>query len=297
MAVGETVSSNVEALEIHERRPLMSGGNILMMNLGFFGVQFSFGLTQSAVNPLFTLIGATPDELPILNIAGPITGLIIQPLIGAISDKTWSDRWGRRKPFILGGAFLCAIVLFLFPFVSVLWVGVLCLWLLDAGNNTSTEPYRALLSERLPESQVARGFLTQSMFTGAGAVLANLSLFILQKVIVGNAGNGVPYWIWRVLPRVFPELLPNRPGDGYARFGFVYEPGRDRPIGTSVRAHPVELVGLNCAVCHSDNAVRSMPNRMIPRVSILPSILPTIIIATIVPTPRGASSSPVVITG
>ena len=100
MAVGETVSSNVEPLEIHERKPLMSGGNILLMNLGFFGVQFSFGLTQSAVNPLFTLIGADPEQLPILNIAGPITGLIIQPLIGAISDKTWSDRWGRRKPFI-----------------------------------------------------------------------------------------------------------------------------------------------------------------------------------------------------
>src|SRR5689334_18327227 len=196
MAVGETVSTNVEAVELHERKPLMSGGNILLMNLGFFGVQFSFGLTQSAVNPLFTLIGADPEQLPILNIAGPITGLIIQPLIGAISDKTWSDRWGRRKPFILAGAFLCAIILFLFPFVSVLWVGVLCLWLLDIGNNTSMEPYRALLSERLPESQVARGFLTQSMFTGAGAVLANLSLFVLQKVIVGNAGNGVPYWMY-----------------------------------------------------------------------------------------------------
>jgi maltose/moltooligosaccharide transporter len=78
----------------------------------------------------------------------------------------------------------------------VLWLGVICLWLLDIGNNTSMEPYRALLSERLPDSQVARGFLTQSMFTGAGAVLANLSLFILQKVIVGNAGNGVPYWMY-----------------------------------------------------------------------------------------------------
>ena len=86
MAVGETVSTNVDAVEIHERKPLMSGGNILLMNLGFFGVQFSFGLTQSAVNPLFTLIGADPEQLPILNIAGPITGLIIQPLIGAISD-------------------------------------------------------------------------------------------------------------------------------------------------------------------------------------------------------------------
>ncbi|MEV6495672.1 hypothetical protein AB0M20_44710, partial [Actinoplanes sp. NPDC051633] len=80
-----------------ERRPLMSGPALLMMNLGFFGVQFSFGLTQSAVNPLFLLIGADPDQLPILNLAGPVTGLIIQPLIGAISDRTWHPKWGRRR--------------------------------------------------------------------------------------------------------------------------------------------------------------------------------------------------------
>src|SRR6478609_4591443 len=159
--------SAVDEAVAGERKPPLTQMNILVMTLGFFGNSFGFGIVFSAVNPLFLFIGATPEQLPILNIAGPITGLIIQPLIGAISDKTWSDRWGRRKPFILGGAFLCAIVLFLFPFVSLLWVGVLCLWLLDAGNNTSTEPYRALLSERLPESQVARGFLTQSMFTGA----------------------------------------------------------------------------------------------------------------------------------
>src|SRR3954465_15152759 len=165
-----------------ERRPLMDGRAILMMNLGFFGVQFSFGLTQSAVNPLFLLIGAEPEQLPILNLAGPVTGLLIQPLIGAISDRTWSPRWGRRRPFVTGGAVLCAIILFAFPFVGVLWVGVLAFWLLDAGNNTSMEPYRALISDRLPKSQLARGFLTQSMFTGTGAVLANLSLFLLQKV-------------------------------------------------------------------------------------------------------------------
>jgi len=92
-----------------ERRPLMTTGALLMMNLGFFGVQFSFGLTQSAVNPLFLLIGASPDQLPILNLAGPITGLLIQPLIGAISDRTWHPRWGRRRPFITAGAVLCAI--------------------------------------------------------------------------------------------------------------------------------------------------------------------------------------------
>jgi maltose/moltooligosaccharide transporter len=176
----------------------MTRNALLMMNLGFFGVQFSFGLTQSAVNPLFLLIGAKPEQLPILNLAGPITGLLIQPLIGAISDRTWHPRWGRRRPFITAGAVLCAIILFVFPFVGALWLGVLCFWLLDAGNNTSMEPYRAFISDRLPKSQLARGFLTQSMFTGAGAVLANLSLFGLQKVTAldKTAGNGVPYWMY-----------------------------------------------------------------------------------------------------
>jgi maltose/moltooligosaccharide transporter len=181
-----------------ERRPLMTGSRLLMMNLGFFGVQFSFGLTQSAVNPLFLLIGAKPDQLPILNLAGPVTGLLIQPLIGAISDRTWHPRWGRRRPFITAGAILCSIILFAFPFVGILWLGVLCFWLLDVGNNTSMEPYRAFISDRLPKSQLARGFLTQSMFTGAGAVLANVSLFVLQKVsaLDKTAGNGVPYWMY-----------------------------------------------------------------------------------------------------
>src|SRR5437764_13799249 len=191
----EPVSTGAEHIE---RRPLMTGSAILMMNLGFFGVQFSFGLTQSAVNPLFLLIGAKPDQLPILNLAGPVTGLLIQPLIGAISDRTWHPRWGRRRPFVTAGAILCSIILFAFPFVGVLWLGVICFWLLDAGNNTSMEPYRAFISDRLPRSQLARRFLTQSMFTGAGAVLANLSLFVLQKVsaLDKKAGNGVPYWMY-----------------------------------------------------------------------------------------------------
>src|SRR3954468_8251030 len=140
-----------------ERKPLMTGSSLLMMNLGFFGVQFSFGLTQSAVNPLFLLIGGGPQPLPLLNLAGPVTGLVIQPLIGAISDRTWPPRWGRRRPFITGGAILCAIILAVFPFVGVLWLAVICFWLLDVGNNTSMEPYRAFISDRLPKSQLARG--------------------------------------------------------------------------------------------------------------------------------------------
>ena len=197
MATGAAVADVTEISEEDDlRRPLMTFGNIAWMNLGFFGVQYSFAMTQTAVNPLFLLLGADAHNLPILNIAGPITGLLIQPFIGAMSDKTWSDRWGKRKPYVVGGGIVCVLILFLFPLVSALWMAVICLWLVDAGNNTAMEPYRALISDRLRRSQIARGFLIQSMFTGAGAVLANLSLFVMQKVVTGASEAGVPYWVF-----------------------------------------------------------------------------------------------------
>jgi maltose/moltooligosaccharide transporter len=181
-----------------KRRPLMTSRNIAWMNLGFFGVQFSFGLTQSAVNPIFLFLGADAHDLPILNIAGPITGLLIQPIIGAMSDKTWHPKYGRRKPYIIGGSIVMIAILFLFPLVTALWMAVICLWLVDAGNNTAMEPYRALISDRLRKVQIPKGFLIQSMFTGAGAVLANVSLFIFQQVLPGGGEGGVPTWVFVV---------------------------------------------------------------------------------------------------
>jgi maltose/moltooligosaccharide transporter len=178
------------------RKPPLNPLGILLMNFGFFGIQFSFGLQQSAVNPIFTFIGASPEELPLLNLAGPMTGLIIQPLIGAMSDNTWSPRWGRRKPYFLIGALGCTIMLFLFPFVGALWVAFLFMWLLDASNNTAMEPYRAFISDRLPKHQLARGFLTQSLFVGMGAVGANLSILVFQRTIDGATANGIPYWVY-----------------------------------------------------------------------------------------------------
>src|SRR5215207_7525742 len=192
----DVAASNESITDDDARRPLMTSSNIAWMNLGFFGVQFSFGLTQTAVNPIFLLLGAEAHNLPLLNIAGPITGLLIQPFIGAMSDKTWSDRWGKRQPVVLGGGAICVLTLFLFPLVSALWMAVICLWLVDAGNNPAMEPYRALISDRLRRSQIARGFLIQSMFTGAGAVLANVSLFVMQKVVSGASEAGVPYWVF-----------------------------------------------------------------------------------------------------
>ncbi|XVX21528.1 MFS transporter [Actinomycetota bacterium] len=177
------------------QKPLMTMRQILLMNLGFFGIQYSFGMQQTAVNPIYTFLGASPEDLPLLNLAGPITGLLIQPMIGALSDRTWSDRWGRRKPFFLIGAIGCSICLFLFPFVAAVWMAVLLLWLLDASNNTAMEPYRAFIADRLPPSQLAKGFLAQSFFTGFGITLANISLFIFQKLISGAMDSGIPYWV------------------------------------------------------------------------------------------------------
>lgn len=176
------------------RKPLMNSGSILMMNLGFFGVNYAMGLQQSAINPLFTIIGANPHDLPLLNLAGPITGLLIQPVIGVLSDRTWT-RWGRRKPFFVAGVILAAITLFLFPFVSALWMAVVLLWLLDAGANTAMEPYRALISDKLRLSQRTTGYLLQGVLIGSGAVVANLSLFLFQTLITGTNEAGVPYWV------------------------------------------------------------------------------------------------------
>ena len=176
-------------------KPRLSFAQIINMNVGFFGIQYSFGLQQSAVNPIYDFLGATPDQLPLLNLAGPVTGLLIQPLIGTLSDKTWHPRFGRRKPYFFVGAVFCSLCLFLYPFSSSLWMAVGLLWILDAANNTAMEPYRALIADKLPASQQPTGFLTQSFFTGLGITLANVSLFIFQKHIHGEHGN-IPYWVF-----------------------------------------------------------------------------------------------------
>ncbi len=184
------------SVTIIRQKPLMTMRQILLMNFGFFGIQYSFGMQQTAVNPIFSFLHADPDSLPFLNLAGPMTGLLIQPLIGAWSDRTWSPRWGRRKPFFIAGAVGCSLCLFLFPFVAAVWMAVLLLWLLDASNNTAMEPYRAFIADKLPPSQLAKGFLAQSFFTGFGITLANISLFVFQKVITGGTEAGIPYWVF-----------------------------------------------------------------------------------------------------
>jgi len=176
-------------------KPKLSFLQIINMNVGFFGIQYSFGLQQSAVNPIYDFLGAKPDEIPWLNLAGPMTGLLVQPIIGALSDKTWHPKFGRRKPYFFIGALMCSLALFLFPFSSELWMAAGLLWILDAGNNTAMEPYRAFIADKLDSEQQPTGFLAQSFFTGLGQTLANFSLFIFPMVIVGYTGK-LPTWVF-----------------------------------------------------------------------------------------------------
>jgi maltose/moltooligosaccharide transporter len=179
-------------------KPRLSFWQIWNMSFGFLGIQYSFGLQQSAVNPIYSFLGADADKLPYLNLAGPMTGLLIQPLIGALSDKTWSPRWGRRKPYFLVGAIMCSLALFLFPFSSSIWMAAGLLWVLDAGNNTAMEPYRAFVADKLPRNQFATGFMMQSFFTGLGITLANICIYFFEEknLVPGHTKSGIPYWVF-----------------------------------------------------------------------------------------------------
>ena len=178
---------------------------ILTMNFGFFGVQFSFGLQQSNMSAIYKYLGAEEAELPLLWLAGPVTGLIVQPIIGAISDGTWSPKFGRRKPFFLIGAIIASISLVIMPYSSSIWMAAGLLWILDAANNIALEPYRAFISDKLPEKQYSYGFLVQSFFTGLGTTLANFTPAILVSfgilALSDKMDNGIPvstYWAFGI---------------------------------------------------------------------------------------------------
>ncbi len=161
-------------------RPHLSVPRILQMNLGFLGLQFSFGLQQA--NPIFAYLGADEADFPWLGIAGPLTGLIVQPIIGVMSDRTLS-KYGRRTPYFLIGAIMCSAGLLFMPFSQSLLMAFSILFLLDVGNNVTMEPYRAYVNDRLDEKQRGFGFLSQSGFTGLAQCLAYFSPFLLVNYL------------------------------------------------------------------------------------------------------------------
>lgn len=175
-------------------KPHLSFTQIVNMNVGFLGIQFSFGLQQANMSPIYQMLGAEGKDLPYLWLAGPITGLLVQPLIGAMSDRT-THRRGRRTPYFLIGALLCSLGLLAMPFSPALWFAAGLLWILDAANNVTMEPYRAYVSDRLREEQHAAGFLTQASFTGLAQTLAYLTPSLLVFLGMNKdalGANGIP---------------------------------------------------------------------------------------------------------
>ena len=174
-------------------KPRLSLLRIIEMNVGFFGLQFSFGFQQANMGPIYGFLGADEATMPLLWLAGPMTGLLVQPIIGAMSDRTQS-RWGRRTPYFLIGAIICSISLFLMPYSSALWMAASLLWILDAGNNITMEPYRAYVADRLVPDQRATGFLTQSAFTGLAQTLSYLAPTLLTAFVAKDVldANGIP---------------------------------------------------------------------------------------------------------
>lgn len=162
------------------------------MSFGFLGIQFGFALQGGFMSRIFQTLGAEKDAIPLLWIAAPLTGLLVQPIIGYLSDRTWSPRWGRRRPYFLIGAVLSSIALFLVPHSPTLWVAAGFLWILDASINISMEPFRALVADKLPESQRSYGFVTQTLIIGIGTwVASNLPWMISQMGVSDAAPNGV----------------------------------------------------------------------------------------------------------
>ena len=175
-------------------KPHLSFARVLQMNLGFLGLQFSFGLQQSNMGPIYSYLGADEGVMPLLWLAGPMTGLLIQPIIGSMSDRT-RTRLGRRTPYFLVGAILCSLCLVAMPYSRTLWMAASLLWVLDAANNVTMEPYRAYVSDRLAPSQRPLGFLTQSAFTGLAQTLSYLAPSLLVWWGVSRDaldGNGIP---------------------------------------------------------------------------------------------------------
>ncbi|PNQ75147.1 MFS transporter [Hanstruepera neustonica] len=162
------------------------------MSFGFLGIQFGFALQGGFMSRIFQTLGAEKDAIPLLWIAAPLTGLLVQPIIGYLSDRTWHPKLGRRRPYFLIGAILSSLALFFVPHSPALWVAAGFLWILDASINISMEPFRALVADKLPQSQRSYGFVVQTLIIGIGTwVASNLPWMVSQLGVSNSAESGV----------------------------------------------------------------------------------------------------------
>lgn len=213
----------------------MSFWQIWNMSFGFLGIQYAFGLQQANMSPIYRYLGAEESEIPWLWLAGPVTGLIIQPIVGAMSDATWHKRWGRRRPYFMIGAVLTSIALILMPYSSSLWMAAGLLWLLDGAANITMEPFRALIADNLPEDQRVTGFSLQSFFVGMGQTLANLMPVLLVglgvSITAGQGSEQIPDFVkWSFLLGALAILI----SVGITVFTTDEYPSAEPPAKTSI---------------------------------------------------------------
>ncbi|HEX7021054.1 MAG TPA: MFS transporter [Gemmatimonadaceae bacterium] len=174
------------------RKPRLTFPQLFNMSFGFLGIQFGWGLQLANMSAVYERLGARPDQVPILWLAAPMTGLLVQPIIGALSDRTWG-RLGRRRPYFLTGAILASVALFIMPTSTSLWMAATLLWILDASINISMEPFRAFVADKLDASQRTAGFVMQSLMIGVGASLANALPYVLGRLgVQGSTPSGIP---------------------------------------------------------------------------------------------------------
>jgi len=175
-----------------KQKPRLSFWEIWNMSFGFLGIQFGFALQGGFMSRIFQTLGADQHDIPMLWIAAPLTGLLVQPIIGYLSDRTWHSRLGRRRPYFLLGAILSSIALFFVPYSPALWIAAGFLWVLDASINISMEPFRALVADKLAESQRTYGFVVQTLIIGIGTWIASNLPWLVSKLGVSNsAASGV----------------------------------------------------------------------------------------------------------
>src|SRR3954451_22018542 len=168
-------------------KPRQSLAGLWNISFGFFGIQIGFALQNSNMSRIFQTLGSSLDDLPALWVAAPLTRLLVQPIIGHMSDRTWLGRLGRRRPYFLTGAVLAALALLLMPESHVLLMAALLLWMLDASLNVSMEPFRAFVGDMLPRNQHTAGYAVQTAFIGAGAVIGSIFPYLLDHFGVANA--------------------------------------------------------------------------------------------------------------
>jgi maltose/moltooligosaccharide transporter len=225
-------------------KPRLSFWQLWNMSFGFFGIQFGFALQNANTSRIFATLGADPENFSLYWLAAPVTGLLVQPIVGYLSDNTWHPKWGRRRPFFFVGAVLAAIALFLMPNSTALWMAVAVLWMMDAAINVSMEPFRAFVGDKLDPSQQTAGYAMQTFFIGCGAVIASLLPTFFESLGVSNAviggvipdtvrysfyAGGLVFFLAVTWTVVFADELP--PPDMEA---FKKERAASRSIGVAV---------------------------------------------------------------